>query len=383
MRDDTGSRSEAGPRGDAGSRRDRGPRGDAGSRHDRGPRDDAGLRDYAEPQGDAGPRHDREPQGDAGPRDYAGPRRDAGPRPPAGEPPLSPPPGIRYAGIGDEAAPDLAGQIRAHQLLGWSAIELRDIDGTALADLDDAAFDRVAATLREARLDVVCVNSRIANWARPVTGDFELDRGELTRLAPRCAALGTRYIRVMSYPNDPGAPLDEPEWARRTIGRLTRLARQAEDAGLVLLHENCAGWAGADPARALRLLAEVDSPALRLLFDTGNGVAYGYEAYDVLTELVPWVDHVQIKDARAEAGEAVYTLPGEGSCRVADCLRLLLDHGYTGTWTIEPHRAVRPHEGRTDAGSDGVAEFVRYGRALESLASRLPGRTAPDREAVR
>ncbi|GAB7102491.1 hypothetical protein JCM4814A_08050 [Streptomyces phaeofaciens JCM 4814] len=323
-------------------------------------------------------------RGDTETRSTAG---DPGPLPPpasaAGTPsplptsPLPPPPGIRYAGIGDEAAPDLAGQVRAHRLLGWSAVELRDIDGTALADLDDAAFDRVAQTLDEARLDVVCVDSRIANWARPVTGDFALDRGELERLAPRCAALGTRHIRVMSYPNDPAAPLDEPEWARRTLDRMTRLARQAEDAGLVLLHENCAGWAGADAARALRLLAEVDSPALRLVFDTGNGVAYGYEAYDLLTELVAWVDHVQVKDARAEAGEAVYTLPGEGGCRVADCLRLLLDHGYTGTWSIEPHRTVRPHEGRTDAGRDGVAEFVRYGRALEALAAGLTGEATP------
>ncbi|WP_306333094.1 sugar phosphate isomerase/epimerase [Streptomyces sp. KL118A] len=313
----------------------------------------------------------------------AGPRRDTELRPAAGEPRPSPPPGIRFAGIGDEAAPDLAGQIRAHQLLGWSAIELRDIDGTAVADLDEAAFDHVVTALHEARLDVVCVNSRIANWARPITGDFELDYGELERLAPMCAALGTRHIRVMSYPNDPGAPLDEPEWARRTISRMTRLAQQAEDSGLVLLHENCAGWAGADPARTLRLLAEVDSPALRLLFDTGNGVAYGYEAYDLLTELVTWVDHVQVKDARAEAGGAVYTLPGEGSCRVADCLDLLLDHGHAGTWTIEPHRAVRPHEGRTDAGSNGIDEFVRYGRALERLATRLPAATAMHREAAR
>ncbi|WP_079053810.1 sugar phosphate isomerase/epimerase family protein [Streptomyces graminilatus] len=286
---------------------------------------------------------------------------------------LRPPPGIRFAGIGDEAAPGLAGQVRAHQLLGWSAVELRDIDGTALADLDDAAFDRVAGALREAGLDVVCVDSRIANWARPITGDFTLDSGELARLAPRCAALGTRHIRVMSYPNDPAAPLAEPEWARLVVDRMSRLARQAEDAGLVLLHENCAGWAGADAARALRLLSEVDSPALRLVFDTGNGVAYGYEAYDLLTELVPWVDHVQVKDARAEAGGAVYTLPGEGSCRVADCLRLLLHHGYTGTWSIEPHRTVRPHEGRTDAGQDGITEFVRYGRALETLAAGLTG----------
>ncbi|MFF9804521.1 sugar phosphate isomerase/epimerase family protein [Streptomyces coeruleorubidus] len=304
-------------------------------------------------------------------------RADTAARSATGASRLPAPPGIRFAGIGDEAAPGLADQVRAHRLLGWSAVELRDIDGTALADLDDAAFDRVAETLGEARLDVVCVDSRIANWARPITGDFELDRDELKRLAPRCAALGTRHVRVMSYPNDPDAPLDEPEWARRAVDRMRRLARQAEDAGIVLLHENCAGWAGADAARALRLLAEVDSPALRLVFDTGNGVAYGYEAYDLLTELVAWVDHVQVKDARAEAGEAVYTLPGEGSCRVADCLRLLLDHGYTGTWSIEPHRTVRPHEGRTDAGRDGVAEFVRYGRALEALAASLTGEAAP------
>ncbi|MBC7269628.1 MAG: sugar phosphate isomerase/epimerase [Streptomyces sp.] len=293
----------------------------------------------------------------------------------------APPPGIRFAGIGDEAAPALADQIRAHQLLGWSAIELRDIDGVALADLDDAAFDSARTALHDAGLDVVCVDSRIANWARPVTGDFRLDRDELERLIPRCAALGTRYIRVMSYPDDPDGRLDEPEWGRRATARLRALAGQARDAGLVLLHENCAGWAGSHADRALRLLEDVDSPALRLLFDTGNGIAYGYEGYDMLTALVDRVEHVQIKDARAEAGEVRYTLPGEGGCRVHDCLRLLLDHGYTGTWTIEPHRSVRPHEGRTDPGEDGVAEFVRYGRALERLAADLPhaGKTGDTR----
>ncbi|MGP4111166.1 sugar phosphate isomerase/epimerase family protein [Streptomyces sp. 4N509B] len=293
------------------------------------------------------------------------------------------PPGIRLAGVGDEAAPDTAGQILAHQLLGWSTIELRSVDGTALADLDDDAFARLAKELRDAGLDVVCVDSRIANWARPITGDVGLDVTELERLAPRCAALGTRYVRVMSYAPDPDGLLDDAEWGRRTIRRMRRLARLAEDAGLVLLHENCAGWAGSHAERARRLLAEVDSPALRLLFDTGNGVAYGYEAHALLVELLPWVEHVQVKDAREEAGEAVYTLPGEGDCRVADCLQLLLDHGYAGTWSIEPHLTVRPHEGRghaDDAASaataDGglpatVAEFVRYGRALERLAAGL------------
>jgi sugar phosphate isomerase/epimerase len=285
-------------------------------------------------------------------------------RPPA-------PAGIRFAGIGDEAGPSLADQIRAHQLLGWSAIELRDVDGTALADLDAAAFDHVRATLDEAGLDVVCVDSRIANWARPITGDFDLDLDELDALAPRCAALGTRHVRVMSYPGDPAGRLDDATWGRLALRRMKILTQRAEDAGLVLLHENCAGWAGARPARALHLLHEVDSPALRLLFDTGNGIAYGYEAYDMLTELVEWVEHVHIKDAREEAGQAVYTLPGEGTCRVADCLSLLLTCGYTGTWSIEPHLSRRPHDGLAADGGDGVDEFVRYGRAAERVGASL------------
>ncbi|WNV88987.1 sugar phosphate isomerase/epimerase family protein [Umezawaea sp. Da 62-37] len=275
-----------------------------------------------------------------------------------------------FAGIGDEAGRSIGEQVEAHRRLGWSTIELRNVDGVALADLDDGAFGRVVEALGHAGLGVVCVDSRIANWARPITGDFGLDLDELDRLGKRCAALGTRYVRVMSYPND---GLDDAEWGSRVRRRMGVLAERAEALGLVLLHENCAGWAGADAGRALRLVEEVDSPALRLLFDIGNGVAYGYEAHDMLVPLLPWVEHVHVKDARGENGEAVYTLPGDGVCRVADCVRLLLDAGYTGAWTMEPHLRVRPHEGRTDAGADGLAEFVEYGRAMERLVAAVRG----------
>lgn len=279
---------------------------------------------------------------------------------------------ITFAGVGDEAGESLGEQIEAHERLGWSTIELRNVDGVPLADLDDAAFERTVDQVGRAGLRVVCVDSRIANWARPITGDFDLDLSELDTLGKRCAALGTRYVRVMSYPNN---GLDDVEWGARVRTRMRLLTERAEAAGLVLLHENCAGWAGTDADMARRLVEDVDSPALRLLFDIGNGIAYRYEAYDMLVPLLPWVEHVHVKDARRENGEAVYTLPGEGDCRVADCLRLLLDAGYAGTLTMEPHLRVRPHEGRSDAGPDGVTEFVAYGRAMERLVAGL--REAP------
>ncbi|MGW6706403.1 sugar phosphate isomerase/epimerase family protein [Streptomyces sp. NPDC054956] len=279
-------------------------------------------------------------------------------------------PGILYAGIGDEAGRTLEQQVRAVSGLGWQLIEMRSVGGVAIADLDDAAFGACLRALEEAGLGTACVDSRIADWSRPISQGVEQDLAELNRLVDRCAALGTRYVRVMSYPND---GWDEADWGREVIRRMRLLAARADASGLVLLHENCAGWAGRSADRMLRLLEEVDSPALRLLFDTGNGAAYEYEAYAVLERLMSQcpeaVAHVHVKDAVGSGARAAYTLPGIGESQVARCLRLLLDNGYTGAWSIEPHLALRPHESRTELGEDGPDLFVEYGRHLEHLVA--------------
>jgi sugar phosphate isomerase/epimerase len=273
---------------------------------------------------------------------------------------------IRCAGIGDEAGPAPATQIAAVRRLGWDALELRTIDGTHVADLSERRFAAVAGEIADAGLAVVCVGSRIGGWSRSIDGPFRDDLAEFAVLADRCAALGTRFVRVMSYPN---AGLPEPEWGHRAAGRLRVLADRAERAGLVLLHENCAGWAATSAERMLRLLTAVGSPALRLLFDTGNGVAHGYRAAEVLARVVAHVEHVHVKDALA-GPEPVYTLPGRGEAEVETCLRTLVAHGYRGHVSIEPHLTLRPHEGF--AVDDGGAAFVAAGEALQGLLGRLP-----------
>ncbi|WP_409473360.1 sugar phosphate isomerase/epimerase family protein [Streptomyces sp. HC307] len=273
------------------------------------------------------------------------------------------PPCHRLTGIGDEAAADLEGQIAAVQALGWSALELRTVNGTAMADLGPAAFRGLVDRLRDARVDVVCLASRIGNWARPVTGSFDDDLAELETLAQQCAVLRCRHVRIMSYPND---GLAEAEWARRVLDRMSRLARVAEQAGITLVHENCAGWAADRADRMLRLVEDTGSPALRLLFDTGNGVPHGYDAYELLEKVLPYVAHVHVKDAVRTGDETVYTLPGEGRARVAACLRLLRESGYSGWLSLEPHLAVRPHKGLRSHG-DAPALFVRAGQRLRLL----------------
>lgn len=269
---------------------------------------------------------------------------------------------IRYAGIGDEAGRGLTGQIAALRTLGWHLIELRTVDGVAIADLSDRAFGRLADRLAAAAIHVVCVDSQIANWSRPITGPFQHDLAELSVLARRCARLGTRYVRIMSYPND---GLTDADWGREAQRRLRLLTLRARDHGLVLLHENCSGWAAASARRMLDLL-DMAGSALRLLFDIGNGIPYGYDGHALLAEIADHVAHVHVKDAIGGLDQTVYTMPGEGGARVADCLRTLLTRGYGGACSIEPHIVVRPHEHRAASGErSGV--FVAYGRRLERL----------------
>ncbi|MFF6957314.1 TIM barrel protein [Streptomyces sp. NPDC008317] len=297
---------------------------------------------------------------------------------------------LRLTGIGDEAALGVEGQIAAVSALGWRSVELRTVDGTPVADLSPTAFDRVAGTLADAGVSVAAVDARIGGWARPVTGDFAADLAELAVLEQRCARLGTRFVRVMSFPND---GLDADAWEREALRRVRELAHRAAESGLTLLHENCSGWAGADATRTVRLL-ETAGPGLALLFDTGNGPAYGYDGHRLLTELLPYADrilHVHVKDAViAPDGRPAYCEPGTGDLRIADCLRALLAHGYRGALSIEPHIAVRPHEDHRDPEERCHAAFVRSGVALRNLldaCARVPGgtiaHTPPDGAALR
>lgn len=294
-------------------------------------------------------------------------------------------------GIGDEAALDAAGQVAAVTALGWRQLELRTVDGVPLAELPDAAFADAAARIRDAGLTVPAVDARIGGWARPVTGDLRADLDELAVLARRCAVLGTRYVRIMSFPQPPNRPqpVDSPTappplpddgWEGEAIRRTALLAERAADAGLVLLHENCAGWAGASADRAARLLDAVGTTALGLLYDTGNGPAYGYDGLELLHGLLPHIahiHHVHLKDARlGPDGSVHYRPPGEGELDVVAAVRLLCAHGYRGSVSIEPHTAVRPHEDHRDPPEQCRAAFLAAGRAAERVLAAASAASA-------
>lgn len=280
----------------------------------------------------------------------------------------------RLGGIGDEAALDMGEQIAIHQKLGWRQLELRTVDGIALGDLPEPHIRKLADSISAADLVVSCLDSRIGNWARPITRPLADDIAELTALAAVSALLGTPYVRVMSYPND---GLSAAEWRAETLRRFAVLSQLAIDLDLVLLLENCSGWAGTSAEHAVELLSTVEG--IGMLFDIGNPVAHGYDGPAYLAEVVRYVRHVHVKDARTTNGAAVFTPPGAGTAALADCVRTLLANGYDGVFSIEPHVAVVPHTGQRADPDTVRAAYLDYARALETLLADIavPARTTP------
>jgi sugar phosphate isomerase/epimerase len=279
---------------------------------------------------------------------------------------------MTITGIADEGSPELTEQIRIHRTLGWNTLELRLIGKTNICAVDDDAFDEIYRTLQEEQMGVICFASSIANWARPITSDFQADVEELKRAMPRMRRLGTRFIRVMSYPND-GLP--EADWRKEAIRRMKELARIAADGDVVMVHENCSGWGGMSPQNQKVLLEEVHSPHLQIVFDTGNPVGEGHppeETWDFYQTALPFIKHVHIKDcARTAKGEIEYSYPGEGQSMVRRICRSLLDLGYKGAFSIEPHITAQIHLGTSSSGREAEEIYLEYGRRVNAMLAEL------------
>ena len=282
-----------------------------------------------------------------------------------------------FSGISDEAGKSLDTQIKAHRELGWAHMELRLIDGENITAIPDALFEHVCDKLAQANMTVSCFASAIANWSRPITCDPRIDVEDLARAIPRMRRFGTPFIRVMSYPNDPNQPLPEPEWRAESIRRMKTLAKMAEDGGIILAHENCSGWGGLSAENSNILLGEVNSPALKVVYDTGNPVTYGQDPWEYYKAVAKDIVYVHIKDARKVNGEDVYTYCGEGDGKVRETIADLLANGYDGGFSIEPHLAAVIHTGqKADSEAQLYESYTEYGRRLMRIVDEVkPKRT--------
>ncbi len=288
------------------------------------------------------------------------------------------------SGFADEAAEDLAGQIAVTQELGWEHIEIRSVDGINVNDLEETAFDRAAAQLADAGVRVSCLGSTIANWGKTVLEDFTPTLAAVDRAVRRMRRLGAPMVRIMSYAvflDKEGRALPD-QMEKERFRRLREICRRFTDAGLTPVHENCLNYGGMDVEATLRLLREV--PGLKLVFDTGNppltpdfSRPYPYprqSAWEFYRAVREHIVYVHIKDGRwlDATGEERYTYPGEGDGDVRRIVKDLLDTGYDGGFSIEPHMEVVFHHAElTSSAEKRRQNYAEYGRRFMAMLAEL------------
>ena len=266
------------------------------------------------------------------------------------------------SGFGDEIDPDIEVQLAVLQALGAQHIEVRSAWGTNVVDFDADQLGAVRAALQRRGMRVSAIASPIGkvDIALPI----EDEAARLRRVIDVAHALDARYIRMFSFFRGEG--VDVASIRDRVLTALRGFATMAEEAGVILLHENEKDIYGDVPVRVLDIIESVGSDALRVAWDSANFVQVGVRPFtEGYTMLRPHLEYLQVKDALLATGEVVPA--GEGDGELPETLTALRDDGYAGFASLEPHLTDYTSLG----GFSGPAAFGTAARAFAKLTGSI------------
>ena len=247
--------------------------------------------------------------------------------------------GFILVAFGDKIAADLDVQMDELDKVGIKGIELRTIGDKNIADLSLIEAYTLKQKLNARDFFVAAIASPIGKVS--ITEDFEAEFKRFKHVVALAKIMATNYIRMFSFylPEDAVPETYQGE----VIRRWQQFAAYAKEYNVVLLHENEKKIFGDNAVRCLTLLQVLNTPHVRATFDPANFIQVGQDPLAAYALLKDYVAYVHMKDATAE-GEVVPVREGTG--QIQTLLQTLLNDGYEGCLSIEPHlKQYAPLEG--------------------------------------
>jgi sugar phosphate isomerase/epimerase len=216
----------------------------------------------------------------------------------------------------------------------------------------------------------IAILAAYSDFSHPDAARRHQEAESLRRWIAVASDLGAPYIRVTAGQAHP--EIEDADAALSWIATgLTACLEDAAAAGVTLLYENHVRgyqWQHNDftqPCeRFLGVLARVDSPLLRVLFDVANPLVLSEDPLDLLARIRPRLGAVHISDVRRR-GEFGPTTIGTGVAPIREVLGLLVTSGYDVWLSIE--EASR-------SGEDGFRDAVAFVDRAWSEAGGRPRR---------
>lgn len=267
------------------------------------------------------------------------------------------------SGFSDEIAQDVDTQFRVLKKLGIGYFEPRGVDGVNIADLSDGQVAVLKEKMISQGIKVSSIGSPIGKVM--LEEDFEEHFRKFERIVEIAGELEAKYIRIFSFYHE-GREWT-PEERTEVLGRLRRMIDYAKERRVVLLHENEKDIYGDNADRCADLMKELGGEHFRAVFDPANFVQCGQNAGEAYRELKEYIEYMHIKDALFADGRVVPAGAGEGN--VEEILRSLLESGFKGFMSIEPH--LGSFEGLADLElGDRMSELPKGGEGTFTLAYR-------------
>ena len=255
------------------------------------------------------------------------------------------------AAITDEFSPDIEIAVRSMTELGMTGAELRMVFGKNIVDLTDEELDRAIAIVRGAGLEIIshrvaAVEVRAAGCAgsgRPLPAGYVRRRTYVRRSA---AAHGARVRDCASAPARASSAcfrywrtVDPEVCFDRIVEALRALADQAAAHNVIIGLENEHACNIATGAETARVLAALDHPNLKVVWDPANAVVSGEKAFPEGYGKLPVsrIQHVHAKDCTMDGHKPVWCAIGEGVVGWRGQVDALVRDGYKGWLSLETH----------------------------------------------
>jgi sugar phosphate isomerase/epimerase len=257
---------------------------------------------------------------------------------------------FRTAAITDEFSPDIETAAASMARIGMTGAELRMVFGKNILDLTDEELDKAMAIVRGHGLEVISIASPLLKCVLPnapeVDSRFQKDIfaskhtfDDQPRLAERAFQIahrtGAKIIRVFTY----WRTVRPQECFDRIVAALRQLADQAAGHGLIIGLENEHACNVATGAETAPVLAALDHPNLKVVWDPANAVVSGETLFPNGYGLMPpnRIVHVHAKDCYFEDGKHVWCPLGEGVVDWKGQMAALAKDGYSGWVSLETH----------------------------------------------
>lgn len=261
-----------------------------------------------------------------------------------------------------------AGKLDLMSFLDYAANQ--QAQGVELLDIfwSDAPSEipQVKRRLEDLGLELA-VYSLSNNFIQPDASERARELADLRRAVDIALELDVDILRVFS--GNALAGLSHQQGMAWILAGLAAGADYAQSQGVTLALENHGRFAGrSDQVRDI--IEQVNSPALRVNFDTGNFLPVGQDPVAAAQDLAPLVVLVHLKDMKLAKGDETGhvaadphgrlltgSVIGEGLVDLPAVMAVLREAGYDGWLSLE-------FEGAEEPLTIGVPRSLAAGRAL-------------------